>query len=107
MDLTQPLDGHTKTALIRAFETHHVLVFPGCENLTDEQHVAFSRNFSQSLEQFPQSDMGVASLPEIYAVSNVGQDGKILDTQSDMVRFQSLTQTWHTDGEQPSCSPSR
>jgi alpha-ketoglutarate-dependent taurine dioxygenase len=96
LDLSRPLDDQTRADLLAAFAQHHVLVFPDAD-ISDEQHVAFSRNFSQ-LETFPQGDMGMARLPEIYRVSNVGADDKILPTDSDTARYQSLTQTWHTDG---------
>jgi len=56
IDLSRPLDTETRSALLEAFALHNVLVFPGA-NISDEQHVTFSRNFSD-LETFPQSGMG-------------------------------------------------
>ena len=96
VDLSRAIDAATLDVLRDVFAAHHVLVFPEA-GITDEQHVAFARNFSD-LETFPQGDMGAARLPEIYRVSNVGEDGEILPAESDMARYQSLTQTWHTDG---------
>jgi alpha-ketoglutarate-dependent taurine dioxygenase len=96
LDLASPLTAGTRTALLEAFAEHHVLVFPGAD-ISDEEHVAFSRNFSD-LETFPQGSMGAARLPEIYRVSNVGEDDEILPVESDTARYQSLTQVWHTDG---------
>lgn len=96
LDLGAPVDSDTRAALLNAFARHHVLVFPGAD-ISDEEHIAFSRNFS-TLETFPQSNMGAARQPEIYRVSNVGEDGEILPTDSDTARYQSLTQVWHTDG---------
>lgn len=96
LNLKAPVDADTRAVLLEAFARHHVLVFPGAA-ISDDEHVAFSRNFS-TLESFPQSDMGAARLPEIYRVSNVGEDGEILPVDSDTARYQSLTQVWHTDG---------
>lgn len=96
LDLGAPVDSDTRAALLNAFARHHVLVFPGAD-ISDEEHIAFSRNFS-TLETFPQSNMGAARQPEIYRVSNVGEDGEILPVESDTARYQSLTQVWHTDG---------
>ncbi len=95
-DLSKPLNGETLAALRAAFTAHHVLVFPDAD-ISDAQHVRFSRNFSD-LEVFPQSDMGAAYLPEIYRVSNVDENDVILPVESDTARYQSLTQLWHTDG---------
>lgn len=95
-DLGLPLDAKIRSVLLHAFALHHVLVFPGAD-ITDEQHVTFSRNLN-NLETFPQSNIGAARLPEIYRVSNVSEDGEILDIASDTARYQSLTQVWHTDG---------
>ncbi len=96
VDLSRPLDNEVLGAIKAAYAAHHVLVFPGSA-ISDEQQVAFSRHFSD-LETFPQSDMGAARLPEIYRVSNVGEDDQILPVESDTARYQSLTQVWHTDG---------
>ena len=94
-DFLAPMDEGTLTALKDAFATHHILLFRGVD-ITDAQHVSFSRHFSD-LESFPQSNMGAATVPEIYLVSNVDTDGQILNVESDTARFQSLTQLWHTD----------
>lgn len=95
LDLSEPVDEGTVAAVRAAWLEHHVLVFPG-QDISDEQHVAFSRNFSD-LEMFPQATNRGSTVPEIFLVSNVDENDNILPVQSEPARYISLIQYWHTD----------
>lgn len=47
VDLSAPMEPATFRAIRRAWAEHLVLVFPGQERLTPEDHVAFSRLFGE------------------------------------------------------------
>ncbi len=95
IDLGLPLDASTRAEIVAAWETHGVLVFRDGD-ISDDEHVAFSRNFGE-LEVLPERDHTEDALPEIFTLSNVGPDGEILPAASEPVTFASLTWFWHTD----------
>ena len=95
IDLGLPLDASTRAEIVAAWETHGVLVFRDGD-ISDGEHVAFSRNFGE-LEVLPERDHTEDALPEIFTLSNVGPDGEILPAASEPVTFASLTWFWHTD----------
>ena len=94
-DLSKPLDLETKSEIQAAWETHGIMVFPN-QDISDAEHVAFSRHFGE-LEILPETDRTDAAIPEIFVLSNVDSSGKILPAESDAVLFNSLTWSWHTD----------
>ena len=65
VDLSRPLDDRTWMRIHRAFLDHSVLFFRD-QDLTPEQHLAFSRRFGE-LEPYPFSD-GMAGYPELVEV---------------------------------------
>jgi taurine dioxygenase len=77
VDLAQPLSNAAFDAVHAAFERHSVLVFHDQE-LTPEQHIAFSRRF------------GPLMVPEIYRLSNVVIDG-VRQGRPDAGQY------WHSD----------
>ena len=94
VDLSRPLDIDTRSEIEAAWETHGVLVFRN-QDIGDTEHVAFSRHFG-GLEVLPETDRTDDTMPEIFILSNVGADGKIMPVESEPVTFNTLTWFWHT-----------
>ena len=95
VDLSTPLDPDTKSEIESAWKSFGVLVFRD-QNISDAEHVAFSRYFGE-LEVLPETDRTDVTIPEIFVLSNVDSCGKILPVESEAVIFNSLTWSWHTD----------
>jgi taurine dioxygenase len=95
VDLARPLDEADITAIETAWREHAVLVFPD-QPITDEQQVAFSRRFGD-LEIFPQAENRSGRLPEIFRVTNVGDDDRIRPVDSEAGRYSTLIWVWHVD----------
>ncbi len=95
VDMRRPLDAADFRAVHDAWMAHLVLVFPG-QHVTDAEHVAFTRRFGEP-EIFHQTILKSSTVPEIFRVSNVGEDGKLLPRDDVTVNQLSLTRLWHTD----------
>jgi alpha-ketoglutarate-dependent 2,4-dichlorophenoxyacetate dioxygenase len=98
VDLREPLDQDTVTALEDAINQHGVLVFHG-QFITDEQQMAFSRNFGelettvQALRRdyVPRLDLHVAD------ISNLNERSQVL-AKNDRRRLNALgNRLWHSD----------
>ena len=88
VDLAQPLSNAAFDAVHAAFERHSVLVFHDQE-LTPEQHVAFSRRFGPLMVHVFAEDL-LEDHPEIYRLSNVVIDG-VRQGRPDAGQY------WHSD----------
>ncbi|EUC43575.1 hypothetical protein COCMIDRAFT_38512 [Bipolaris oryzae ATCC 44560] len=66
-----------------AMAKYNVLVFRKA-NLTDEEHIEFSRRFGE--------------LDYLFDVSNIGEDGKIVDPESPRAYFSKGNYVFHSDG---------
>ena len=78
IDLSRPLDGETLDAVRAAFAAYGVLAFPA-QTLTQEQHLAFARNFGP-LEVTVQRALRNEKLrvPQQFAdIANLDADGKL------------------------------
>ena len=95
VDLSRPLDPKALAVIKPAWHEHGVLVFPE-QPITDEQQVAFSRCFGE-LEIFPQADNRSSQTPEIFRVTNVGQDDQIRPVDTPSAKYSTLIWVWHTD----------
>jgi taurine dioxygenase len=95
VDLGQPLDRETFGAVHAAWMAHLVLVFPA-QHITDQQHVAATGYFGEP-EIFHQTHLKSTQVPEIFRVSNVGEDGRLLPPEDLSLAQLSLTRLWHTD----------
>ena len=99
VDITRPLSRDDVAALEAGMDRYAVLVFHG-QNVTDEQQMAFSRNFG------PLEDArgGNVTKPEdkrlgtgMNDVSNLGKDGKPLARDSRQRLFNLGNSLWHSD----------
>ena len=96
VDLSKELDEQSFKQIRDALHEHEVIYFRN-QNLTPEQHIAFSRRFGE-LEHHVRQDRCRPGYPEIFVVSNVIENGKPIGSQ-DAGYF------WHSDlcyAEKPS-----
>ena len=68
LDLSQPVDEATFSAVRDAFHRYQILLFRG-QKLTEDQHIAFSRRFGE-LEIHPAKQYLMPGHPEILVLSN-------------------------------------
>ena len=74
-----------------AWHEYAVLVFPA-QHLTDEEHIAFTRRFGRlekGLRRTSQAKLG--------RLSNVSNDGAVVDADHIQARFQRGNMQWHSD----------
>ena len=85
VDLRQPLTPAQRDVILRAFDAHLLLTFPGQEALSPEEHMAFSENFGghQDLPHIPLVD-GYPKLQKVFA-------------EATHVKGQVAGQNWHSD----------
>ncbi|MFZ5781891.1 MAG: TauD/TfdA dioxygenase family protein [Pseudomonadota bacterium] len=97
VDMRRPLDGETRQAIHDAWMKHLVVVFPD-QHITDAEHVAFTRHFGEP-EIFHQTSLHLRSdrVKEIFLVSNVDEDGKLLTPAEPSQKQLSSSRQWHTD----------
>jgi alpha-ketoglutarate-dependent taurine dioxygenase len=95
VDMRKPLDADAFRELHDIWMKYLVLVFPG-QHVTDEQHVEFTRSFGEP-EIFHQNIIKSRHVREIFRVSNVDDDGKLMPPDHPTVKQLSLAQSWHTD----------
>ncbi len=76
VDLRRPPDAALLAAIRQAWLRHAVLVFPE-QAIDDEAQIAFSRCFG-ALERTVIAGISSDRLPEIYVLSNVGDDGRLI-----------------------------
>lgn len=75
-----------------AFHRHAVLVFPGA-NLTEAEHIAFSRRFGPLERTLSQR----TARQEISLLSNVATDGAVAKADEPLGLFLKGNRYWHTD----------
>ena len=96
VDLSREIDEGTYRRIVDALHEHEVVFFRNQE-LTPEQHIAFSRRFGE-LEHHVRQDCCRPGYPELFVVSNIIENGKPIGSQ-DAGFF------WHSDlcyAEKPS-----
>jgi taurine dioxygenase len=90
LDLRRPIDDLTRRRLYDAWLKHVVLVFPGQE-LTPQQHIAFSANFGSLDDHASQApETLLDGEPQILVVTNKHRLGKPSGTRN-------TGRNWHTD----------
>jgi alpha-ketoglutarate-dependent taurine dioxygenase len=95
VEMRKPLDADAFRELHDIWMKYLVLVFPG-QHVSDEQHVEFTRSFGEP-EIFHQNIIKSRRVREIFRVSNVDDDGKLMPPDHPTVKQLSLAQSWHTD----------
>lgn len=85
IDLREPLGPRERDAILSAFDTHLILTFPDQEELTPEQHMAFSEVFGEHQD-----------LPQIPLVDGYPKLQKVL-AETTHVKGQVAGQNWHSD----------
>ena len=97
--LAQPLSPDEVAAIEAGMDRHAVLVFPG-QPVTDEEQMAFSRNFGR-LEETRGGNITRPEerrLPDGMAdVSNLARDGRPLERDSRQRLFNLGNMLWHSD----------
>ena len=102
-DLRQPLDATTKRTIEDAMDQYAVSVVPA-QDIDDARQVAFASSFGP-LEVAPmvQGKTGARGVGkrikhrEIFDISNLDDDGRILDADDQRATYQQGNQLWHTD----------
>lgn len=97
LDLRRPLPPETVAALRAAIADNGVLILRG-QDITEEQHVAFARNFG-AIEKSMSKDYGTVPVgSEVVLVTNVDPATQRLMTPDDKrVGMQDANELWHTD----------
>ena len=97
IDMRRPLDGATVQAVSDAWMKHLVLIFPD-QRIGDAEHIAFTRHFGEA-EVFHQTSLHLRSerAREIFLVSNIGEDGRLLPPSDGGQKQLSSSRQWHTD----------
>ena len=98
VDLSQPLSDETFAEIQRAFWKYSVLVFPQ-QNLTAEQHLAFSARFGpvENERTLDPKATPTRYLAEFADISNLDAEGKIWGESSRQRMFKAGNKLWHTD----------
>jgi alpha-ketoglutarate-dependent 2,4-dichlorophenoxyacetate dioxygenase len=98
VDLSRPLDSADLAAIKQAFRDYAVLIFPDQE-LTDEQHVDFSRHFGPLETTIATLNTKTKlRIPDKLAdVSNLDYQSVIWGEKSRTRRLQLANRLWHTD----------
>lgn len=89
IDLSETLTSNDFGIIDSAFQEHKVLVFPD-QDISPEQHVAFSRHFGD-LETHVLTNNLIDGIPEVYIISNVVDEG------GEYIGRPRAGMYWHTD----------
>ena len=95
VDITSPVDDETLEDLRDALFIYSVLVFHD-QNMTDEQHIAFSQRLGP-LQMTMASDPYGGGGP-INRISNVDENGEIIPPDDNRSLYQAGNMLWHSDG---------
>jgi alpha-ketoglutarate-dependent 2,4-dichlorophenoxyacetate dioxygenase len=99
VDLTKPLSREEAAALEAGMDRYAVLVYHD-QRITDEQQMAFARNFGQ-IEDSRGGNITQAQDRRLESgmndVSNLAKDGSILERQSRQRLFNIGNMLWHSD----------
>jgi alpha-ketoglutarate-dependent taurine dioxygenase len=97
IDMRLPMDAETLRLVSDAWMKHLVLVFPD-QHITDREHVTFTRHFGD-VEIFHQTSLHLRSdrVAEIFLVSNVDEEGRLMRPSEPSQKQLSSSQQWHTD----------
>jgi alpha-ketoglutarate-dependent 2,4-dichlorophenoxyacetate dioxygenase len=100
VDLTNPLTREEAAAIEEGMNRYGVLVFRG-QNITDEQQIAFTRNFGELEVKSRPGNIRKASESRLGAgigdLSNLDKDGKIISGDDRQWFFKLGDRLWHSD----------
>ena len=103
VDLRNRIDESTQRAIERAMDDYAVCVLPG-QQIDDEHQVAFSRLYGPLELSPPKQDKNGKAiyntrvrLREIFDISNLDEDGRILDDKDARSAYRLGNELWHTD----------
>ena len=99
VDLAQPLSPGDEAAIKAAFWKYAVLVFPG-QQLTSDQHVAFSERFGPmepNINTYADEIKKDRIDSRVSDVSNLGEDNEILPAERRLRLSGLANRLWHTD----------
>ena len=99
LDLREPISADDVAVVQNAIDHHPVLVFPG-PTLTNDQQIAFSRNFGplSRATEYQKDPMKRRLGSEMTDASNLSEDNQVLGA-GDRRRMNNLgSRRWHTDG---------
>jgi len=103
VDLRHPIDEGTQRAIERAMDDHAVCVLPD-QQIEDEHQVAFSRLYGPLEMSPPKQDKNGKAVyntrvrhSEIFDISNLDENGKILDDEDARSAYRLGNELWHTD----------
>ena len=100
VDISRPIGPEAVAVIEDGMTRHAVLVFPGQE-VTDEQQVAFSRNFGRL--EFPSAVSNITKAherrlgPEMADVSNLAKGDRVFDREDRRRMFNLGNRLWHSD----------
>jgi taurine dioxygenase len=89
IDLSLDIDKKTFDRIVEIFHEHAVIVFRG-QNLTSQQHAAFSRRFGDLWTSTVQTKFNKPDCPEVLILSNILKDGQPIGVRD-------AGPYWHTD----------
>ncbi len=95
IDLGQPIPDYTMAELRRVWLDHVIAVFPD-QDLDDETQIAFSRRIG-ALELINMAALQVKGRPEVYAATNLDEQGQIMTTDNPVAQVNRDNQRWHSD----------
>ena len=96
IDLNGPLTSAAFSEIVSAWHAHAVLAFPG-QHLDERRQIAFSRRFGLlerkivDVKEIPDRN------PEMDIISNVRQDGTLVEPGTAHAFFLEGDRYWHTD----------
>ena len=94
IDTTSNIDEDTFQQLRDAFSRYSVLVFHD-QNITDQQHVAFSEGFGRIEMSLPNDPLGDGA---IFRISNVDENGRVMSPEDPRALYTAGNMLWHSDG---------
>src|SRR5687768_17330310 len=100
VDIGQPLDPDTASAIERGMDQYAVLVFRRTTPLTTEQQIAFTRSLGELEAPYkkinPEEGTRLDN-PRLSDISNLGPGDRILPRDDRKRLFQLGNQLWHSD----------
>ncbi len=97
VDLSQPIDDETFSAIEKAYAKYGVLVFRD-QTLTEPDFINFTKRFGE-LHIYPLAEYAHKTYPEILVLSN------IVDDEGNAIGLNDGGSTWHTDNSYTKVPP--